>query len=431
MRRAFLTVLSFGVCISLVQGGVISIGPALTTDAASGISAANTYTHVISGGETVTVNSVAFDVVDPGTTPANFSWDTFTWTKNEVQNNNGDWLPAVGGVTGTGLIELFRDFTYSGNGTGVGNHQAFTLSGLTPGASYDLRLYVRSWDDANERRIDLTFSNGAEVDSQLIYEDQPPHEGLPSVDSAYYVSYNYTAQATSVTVDAEVAAGGNGSFHMYGLTNQETAPPPPTLVMSTAASTTGFLVSAIDLVEGLAPTVNDPNLVRVEEGATTTDLGALSNGAFGAPGLPSTGEVVAIHNGTVLTYPFDILTNPDGYDIFGIDTYTGWRDGGRDAQQYGVFYSLVSSPGSFLPLASVDYNPAYASPSDTMVQFAMSDGSAMLSRVAALRFEFPSTENTYVGYREIDVFGSPTIPEPTTMALLGLGLAVVARRRRR
>src|SRR4051794_19941733 len=74
------------------------------------------------------------------------------------------------------------------------------------------------------------------------------------------------------------------------------------VILSTSQSATGFPVSNSDLLTGLVGSVNDANLVRAEEGVTTTSLGALTNGTFGPADLSNANEVVAIHNGAVLTY---------------------------------------------------------------------------------------------------------------------------------
>jgi len=178
-------------------------------------------------------------------------------------------------------------------------------------------------------------------------------------------------------------------------------------------TSTGFTVSNSDLIQGRLPTV--VGNINAEEGQTTSDPAALTNGAFGDPGLPggaNANEVVAIHNGVVLTYALDTAASPLGYNITGINTYTGWRDPGRDAQQYGVSYSTVASPSVFAPLASVNYNPGGApSPSDTAVLLSDSTGT-LASGVAAVQFSFPSTENGFVGYRELDILGAPAGPPP-------------------
>jgi len=214
--------------------GVISISGALTDDASTGISTSETYTHAISGGEAVTVNGVSFALLNSGNTPANFTWNTNGKNKNQVTNNDGDWSPATGGVTGAGILALLNDFTYSGNGGQPPSHQTFTLSGLTPAEPYDARLYIRVWDtDGSGRDIDLTFTNGAEVDSMTFEEDRPNNApvSLPSVHNAYYINYRFTAQGTSLVIDAAVATGGDGSLHMYGLTNQ-VVPEPTSLALA-------------------------------------------------------------------------------------------------------------------------------------------------------------------------------------------------------
>jgi len=218
----------------LGQAGVISLGPAITTDASTGISSfLKTYTHAVSGGEAVTVNGVGFDLLNSGTTPANFVWDTYGLNKSQVTNNNNNWNPATGGVTGAGAQALLNDFTYSSNGANPGAHQSFTIAGLTPGSAYETRLYIRAWDTTggSGRPIDVTFTNGAEVDpTGTVPEDRPSMLGYPNDHSAYYVSYAYTAQGTTMTIDAAVSAvapPNSGSAHLYALTNEDVGTPGP------------------------------------------------------------------------------------------------------------------------------------------------------------------------------------------------------------
>ncbi|YCM43700.1 PEP-CTERM sorting domain-containing protein [Verrucomicrobiaceae bacterium 227] len=222
---------------SALHGGTISVIP-LTDDASSGISTGNTYTHAISGGSAATVNGVAFDPLTSVVTPANFIWDTQTFSKNEIAANNGDWLPATGGVTGSGLLSLLSGFTYSGDGAANPASQTFSLTGLTVGEVYDTRLYIRIWDtEGSGRPLDFSFTHGAESDSAgTVPEDRPSLVLEGGNDhQAYYVNYQFTAMATQLDISAQVAAIGgtnSGSAHMYALSNQVAVPEPSSLALA-------------------------------------------------------------------------------------------------------------------------------------------------------------------------------------------------------
>ena len=120
-----------------------------------------------------------------------------------------------------------------------------------------------------------------------------------------------------------------------------------------------------------------------------------------------------IHNGVQITYNLDTGTNPLGYDLTNINTYAGWRDSGRSRQDYTVLYSTVSDPNTFHVLDNVSAPGYVGRPSDTAVFLTSSTG-ILASNVASIQFSFPSTQNGYVGYRELDVLGLPSsVPVPT------------------
>ncbi|MCW1921002.1 thrombospondin type 3 repeat-containing protein [Luteolibacter arcticus] len=195
----------------------------VTDDASSGISTSKTYTHRVSGGAAATVNDVVFDVLTTTSAPANFSW-TVNGGKNALQGLGG-WVPASGGVTGTGLQSLYGSFVYGSLNSGA--IHTYQLSGLTPGQTYQFNLFLRKWDDGTPRPVDLIFTNGTDVQQPfgaLLY-DRPQtvlNNGSNS-NSAYYLSYTYVAQDTTMNVVAQnhpaVLAGGGGP-HFYGLTNE-------------------------------------------------------------------------------------------------------------------------------------------------------------------------------------------------------------------
>jgi hypothetical protein len=205
-------------------------GP-ITDIESSGISSENTYSHAISGGSAQTVNGVSFELLSPGATPANFIWDPAPANKAQVVNNPGDW---VSEITDLDLNALFQSFTYSASGANPGSGQTYTLSGLTPGETYDVRLYIRLWDtEGSGRPLDITFTNGAQTASPTpdggAPEDRPGDViGTGNQQDAYYLSYTYTAETTELSIRCEVpstAPGNSGSFHLYALTNQVASAP--------------------------------------------------------------------------------------------------------------------------------------------------------------------------------------------------------------
>lgn len=204
----------------------------VTDEASTGISATEVYTHKISGGGAATINGVALDLLDTANTPANFDWNPNTGGKNHIGPaiNNGTWVPATGNVTGAGNLQMFGTFTYSGGGPNPGNSQVYTLSALEPGMTYEMRLFIRKWDDGTVRPHFLKFTNGATVTNFYVLEDRPGIMlGNNNNESAYYISWTYVAESTTASFEATVSnvSSGNGSFHLYGLTNREASPPKP------------------------------------------------------------------------------------------------------------------------------------------------------------------------------------------------------------
>ena len=219
---------------------------AVTDDLSTGLSTATTYTHAVSGGGVATVNGVVFEELGVAATPVNFNWLISSGAKGEIDPiRNEDWVPANGGVTGPGLLDLFGGFTYAVVGN-PGVTQTYVLSGLTVGQSYKFKLFVRKWDtEGSGRPIDLVFTNGATIDHPFgaFLADRPGivlNNG--NDDSAYYISYTYVAEATELVVEAPIhtsAAAASGSFHMYGMTNEVVGPPSTELKITSVTRTPG------------------------------------------------------------------------------------------------------------------------------------------------------------------------------------------------
>src|SRR5690606_32597260 len=106
-----------------------------------------------------TINGVAFSELSTNATPANFSW-TVNGGKNTAVSNLGNWSAADGEVTGSGLQSLYGSFVYGSVASGAVH--TYQLSGLTPGQTYEFRLYLRKFADNTLRPIDLIFTNGTD-----------------------------------------------------------------------------------------------------------------------------------------------------------------------------------------------------------------------------------------------------------------------------
>jgi hypothetical protein len=193
------------------------------------------------------------------------------------------------------------------------------------------------------------------------------------------------------------------------------------VVETDAVSNTGFTVPNVNLLQDAVATVNNPTYIQPEEGVSTANLGILTDLSFGDPGLDNASQVVTVSSGAVITYAFSAPVT-----ITSLNTYAGWRDSGRANQDYTVNYALADDPSLFLTLDSVAYHPSFGlTPVDTYVSLKSSSG-PLLSDVVAIQFAFPSVENGYVGYRELNVLGSLSVPEPGTLAMAALAFGAAA-----
>jgi alpha-L-rhamnosidase len=142
--------------------------------------------------------------------------------------------------------------------------------------------------------------------------------------------------------------------------------------------------------------------VGSDSGNPTTSTNYVTCGNGTGPDGSSAGSTV-IYSLPAATY---------GYDLTNITVYGGWSNNGRDQQAYTVYYSTVSSPASYLSLASVNFNPSIANnvPDATRVTLTSAFG-VMANNVANLKFDFttPASENGYCGYAAIAVFGTASI----------------------
>ena len=124
----------------------------------------------------------------------------------------------------------------------------------------------------------------------------------------------------------------------------------------------------------------------------------------------------------------DTSSNALGYDLTSLDVISGW-DSVLASQFYEIYVSTVGS-SDFTLLSSVS-QPA----NDVALRTSITEDATgvLATGVDAIRFIHLSdgTSDRRGSYREIDAIGTATVPEPASVALLGVGILMAMPRARR
>ncbi len=238
----------------------------------SEISAAKVYTHKLDFGTSAvaTVNGVAFDQGLVSSLPANFNYQVISGSGSpNSHGGNGNH-----NVTGQ-VADLYQDMIYTG-GNSPGAVTRATLSGLTPGDHYDVRIYTRSWGNGGGTRVsNITFDpDGAGPVSKTRQINEETSAADPpslSLDQSYAISYRFQAGTPQLTIDFE-QLGGNQSWHLYGVTNEQTRPFVPSL----------YSTGLDDNHDPLSPGTSDPHWTILSAPTGTTPTPALKTAPHSA-----------------------------------------------------------------------------------------------------------------------------------------------------
>jgi Fibronectin type III domain len=177
-----------------------------------------------------------------------------------------------------------------------------------------------------------------------------------------------------------------------------------------AVNTLASLNASVSYTEyTTVPTVSNTDLLKTSASLTYGSASYYANLTDGSAVLGTSNvNIPQIYSGSTIEYTFNTTVNTLGYDLSAIDIFTGWSTNGRVNPNVTVSYSLIGSPTIFNAIGTATYTSA-----TTAMATKSSISGLSISGVAALRFDFGTQQNGYVGYSEIDVFGSLTSNNPT------------------
>jgi hypothetical protein len=383
------------------------------------------------------------------------TWDASTLASSLIYNaspsssGDGDFTGGNFGVTATGgsLPPVLTDGTFGtidfnltgthswvtciGSGTGVNNSQGgnfvvYTLPASANGYDITNIMTAGGWNDGGRDQQSYTV-NYATAANPTYFTPLAVVSYNPNNPVGYSMSRATIRAASGVLASNVVAlefdmtspAGENGfsgysEIAVYGSASATAAPAGPMITVVHEEFTDSFTVETPNLIANQLPSSTGPG-VFTEEGCNVTNLtdGVIGFGsAFGA----SCGD-------DGIAVPWIIFNSAFGWDLTNIVVYTLWQDYGRDGQFYNLSYSTWYAPTTFLPLATVAYNPAVphdGRASGNRIAIAPAIGQSVLaSNVAALKFDFTSQgtrDFSWSGYSEIVLQGSNlALPRPPTI----------------
>lgn len=194
------------------------------------------------------------------------------------------------------------------------------------------------------------------------------------------------------------------------------------------ASNTDLLQTVGSITSSMGATFDGTISGQIVAGSLTTGTIAAGVAEEDTTNPNDANAIFAAGSGEWIEFALDTSSNSLGYDIASIATFSYWSQFDRTVQAYTV--QVRSVGGSFLDLITI---PLANARQDDVVQVEIIDGSSpvLASGIDAIRFNFANGESDWVAYREIDVEGTATVPEPGTLALFGLGALCIGYRRRR
>ena len=158
----------------------------------------------------------------------------------------------------------------------------------------------------------------------------------------------------------------------------------------------------------------------------------INNGTTGSFDSHNSQDPANVTTTGIKDFVLDLAASPLGYDISRIDSFSGWLDA-RAGQSYSIFFKAVGSSEftQITPGGSGNDAVSVAASGQSLVTRVFDDSSDLLGTgVGVIRFNVGYHTRGNV-WREVDVIGTPTIPEPSSLLFLGLASLGLLRRKNR
>jgi len=329
--------------------------------------------------------------------------------------------------------------TCLGSGTGANNAQGGNFVTYTLPASangYDLTniMTAGGWNDAGRDQQSYTVSYATAANptyfiplAVVSYNPSSPVGYSMSRATLTPASGVLAANVVALQFDMTTPAGENGfsgysEIAAYGSPSAAAQSAGPQITAQHEEYTDAFTLETPNLIAGQSPSSFGAGVFS-NEGCTEAGLtdGVLTfGGNANSAGCGADGTAV----------PWIIFSSATGWNLTNIVTYSLWHDYGRDGQFYNLSYSTLANPTTFLPLASVAYNPAV--PHDgratgNRIAITPAVGQTLLaSNVFAVKFDFTlqgTVDFGWSGYTEIVLQGSnlaaPAAPVVSAVSVTG------------
>ncbi len=349
---------------------------------------------------------------------------------NPVSNNQAGGVAALTDGTFGSVDHSGAHMSFATCGFGAGQYVVYTLDTAAAPNGFTLTNIVvgAGWNDAGRDQqaytvYYTTVQNPLFSVLTSVNFNPPNPANVPDFSRVTLTGAggSLVSNVTALMFDFTTPPGENGysgydELAAYGLPS-EAAPANGIVTTSENQSTDAptWVIEPNSLIAGKLPSSVGPgsfaggfNGEQVTEG-----LPALTDGTFGPfASVSGTGTTnFATCGGAYGAGSYIIYSSPTSWDLTNVVVYSGWGNYNRDGQFYILSCSTLADPATFIPLASVYYDPMdLGGPSANRVSIARQNGTPLATNVAAVKFDFTtqsgSLDNGYSGYAEIILQGS-------------------------